>query len=151
MIAESFTWLPSHVGISFENSLKIYSVDFTIQQWYLCESKKKKKKEEKIPKFLFLSLSSIFKICQRKQETVKRVSCHESMCHEGMYHEGMCKLDNLFIMIITNTFISFGESGWGITSTLLLPRLDAFFAHVRRFPSILKQALIPPENLIFLQ
>ena len=72
MIAESFTWLPSHVGISFENSLKIYSVDFTIQQWYLSESKKKKKKnEKKISKFLFLTLSSIFKICQSKQETLK--------------------------------------------------------------------------------
>ena len=45
----------------------------------------------------------------------------------------MCKLDNLFKLIVTNTFISFGESG-----QLVLLRYNALFEHVRRYPWILK-------------
>ena len=51
-------------------------------------------------KFLFLPLSGLLKISERKQETIKRV-----ICHEGIY-----KLENLFKPFVTNTFISFGES-----------------------------------------
>ena len=49
---------------------------------------------------MFLPSSGILKIFERKKETVRRVICHE----------GLCKLDNLFKLILTNTFISFGES-----------------------------------------
>ena len=41
----------------------------------------------------------------------------------------MHKVDNLFKPIVTNTFISFGEPG-----QLVLPRQDALFEHVGRFP-----------------
>ena len=46
-----------------------------------------------ITKFLFLPSSGILKISMRKKE---RVICHE----------GLCKLDNLFKPIVTNTLIS---------------------------------------------
>ena len=47
-------------------------MDFTIQQWYLFGFLEKKKVKIKISKFMFLPLSGLLKILERKKETVKK-------------------------------------------------------------------------------
>ena len=88
---------------------KIFSVVFTYQYWYLCEFLERKKSKKSLNFCLFVTLSGILKIFERKQETVKGVICHEVMCKD----------DNVLKTIVTNTFISFEKSG-----QLVLSRQD---------------------------
>ena len=51
---------------------------------------------------MFLPLSGILKISEKKKETVKK--------KRAIRHEGTSKIENLFKLIVTNASISFGES-----------------------------------------
>ena len=121
-----FFSLPSNGGETLKSFSKIFSVVFTYQYWYLCEFLDRKKSKKYLHLCLFVTLSGILKIFERKQETVKGVICHECTC----------KVDNVFKPIVTNTFISFEKSG-----QLVLPRQDILFLISQRLPSSYKIGL----------
>ena len=106
---QNFLRCPTMVGSSLQNSSKTFSVNFTIQQWYLCEFLGKKKEKKKNKKSLNLCFYhyQVFSKYPRENKLEKR----------AIYHKVVWKLDSLFKLIATDTFISFGES-----AQLMLPR-----------------------------